>query len=148
MERTIARANIKALVAMLASGLALVILLFPGLVPADDLDPVQLKEFVSGRKWVISFSGNLRDPSTVTYWDFRADGSVCARLVASKAGDKCADDGRWVVEGQKLCWELTWLGQQYAYKSACVRVQKVGTTHYDAISEKGGFRLMMFNPVK
>ncbi|HSF06522.1 MAG TPA: hypothetical protein VLG10_12090 [Methylomirabilota bacterium] len=103
---------------------------------------------MSGKTWVISFFGNLQDPSLLTYWDFKADGSVCARPVASKPRDKCADDGRWTVDEQKLCWELKWLGQAYGYKSACVRVQKVGTTHYDAISEKGGFRLMMFNPMR
>ena len=148
MGRTITLANRKCLVAMLASGLTFVIVLFPRLILADDLDPGQLKDLISGRTWVISFFGNLQDPSLLTYWDFKADGSMCARPVASKPSDKCADDGMWTLDERKLCWELKWLGQSYGYKSACVRVQKAGTTHYDAINEKGGLRLMMFNPIK
>ena len=53
-----------------------------------------LRTLVSGRSWALSTYGDPTNPATTMVWDFRSNGTVCARLGASKAGDKCADEGK------------------------------------------------------
>ena len=72
---------------------------------------------------------------------------MCARFGGAKPGDRCADEGRWRIDGQDLCWELKVIGEQYGYKSVCVVVRKAGA-HYEAHNEKRGFRQFAFRPVK
>ena len=104
---------------------------------AEGQNAEQMKGLVIGRTWALSFQGNLSNPSTVTYWDFKADGSVCARFSGSKAKDKCADDGTWQLKGEVLCWNLQRIGETYAYKSVCVRARKVDEQRYEAIAQDG-----------
>lgn len=108
----------------------------------------QLKNLVSGRTWAIAWQRDLTNPSTLTYWDFKADGSVCARFAGSKAKDKCADDGKWRLQGEALCWELQRIGETYGYKSVCVRVRKVDEKRYEAIARDGKMAPAAFYPVK
>lgn len=92
---------------------------------ADQVRGADLHALVSGRSWGISFWGNFRAPTLTNVWDFKKDGSVCARNAASKRGDKCADNGKWTVRAdQELCWDLTWMGEVYKIKSVCAAVQK------------------------
>jgi hypothetical protein len=119
-----------------------------GSTAAQDLGQEELGALVKGRKWLIAMQGNLSHAGHATYWDFNADGSLCARFGGAKPGDRCADEGRWRLEGQNLCWDLKVIGEQYGYKSACVRVRKVGAQEYEAHNTKGGFRQFVFRPVK
>jgi len=114
----------------------------------DHLAAEQLKNLVNGKTWALSFQGDLANPNTVTYWDFKADGSVCARFTGSKAKDKCADDGKWRLQGEALCWELQRIGATYGYKSVCVRVRKVDEKRYEAIATDGKMAPAAFYPVK
>jgi hypothetical protein len=115
---------------------------------ADHLTADQLKNLVSGRTWVIAWQRDLTNPLTVTHWDFKADGSVCARFVGGKAKDKCADDGKWRLQGEALCWELQRIGETYGYKSVCVRIRKVDEKRYEAIAQDGKMNPPLFYPVK
>ena len=130
---------------LLMSVVALLATLPWGTAPADDIKGDDLKKLANGRTWAISWQGNLSDPRITTYWDFRADGSVCARLVGSKKGDKCADVGKWNVQDDKICWQLTWLGEIQGYKSVCGQVRAGGQSRYELLKEK--FQLAVFQPL-
>ena len=95
-----------------------------------------LLALVSGRSWAISPYGDPEKPAVTMVWDFRSDGSVCARAGASKVGDKCYDEGKWTVKQHLLCWDLTWYGEAYGYKSSCSTVWKMGPGRLELRSEK------------
>ena len=124
-----------ALLATLSSGAA-----------AQDLGPLELSELVKGRKWLVAVGGDLSNPNISAYWDFSADGSMCVRFAGAKSNERCADEGRWKIDDQTLCWDLKYVGEQYGYKSACVKVQKVGATDYQMHNVKG-FRHFLFRAV-
>jgi len=125
-----------------------VLVAFSGPLAAQDIGPDDLMNLVKGRKWQIAVQGDLAHSGHSSYWDFNADGSMCPRFAGSKPGDRCADEGRWRLEGSDLCWDLKRIGEQYGYKSACVRVRKVGPQEYEAQNVKGGFRQFVFRPMK
>lgn len=93
---------------------------------ATSISGEELVALVSGRSWALSTYGNLDNPATTMVWDFRKDGSVCARAGASKVGDKCFDEGRWAVRDNLLCWDLRWFGESIGIKSKCSTVWKIG----------------------
>jgi hypothetical protein len=84
-----------------------------------------LSTLASGRSWGISYYGNPNDAATTMVWDFRKDGSVCARSSGGKPGSKCMDEGKWNVRSDAVCWELTWMGEAGGYKSNCFLVKKL-----------------------
>jgi hypothetical protein len=130
--------------------LAMIVILCPIAAHAQassEEDADQLKTLVVGRTWAMSFQGDLSKSPTVTYWDFKADGSICARFVGSKPSDKCADDGTWQLKGNVLCWELQRLGETNSYKSACVRARRVDNKRYDAVPVKGLKVPVTFYPI-
>jgi hypothetical protein len=90
-------------------------------VAEDDLSAL-----ANGRSWGISYYGNPTDPAMTMVWDFRKNGSVCARSPGGKKGDKCMDEGKWNVKGEALCWELTWMGEAGGFKANCFLVKKLG----------------------
>ena len=106
---------------------------------ASDLTAEQLKALVSGRTWAIHFGGEqtITDPGRAAYWDFRADGSVCGRLHGSKAGTKCADTGKWKLQGDLLCWDFTWMGESRDYKALCAHAEKAEGKTYHLIEQNG-----------
>ena len=113
---------------------------------AQDIDPLELSDLVKGRKWLVAMQGDLSNAGTSAYWDFHADGSMCVRFAGAKPNERCADNGQWKLDGQTLCWELKYVGEQYGYKSACVTVQKAGAKHYQMHNVKG-FRQFLFRAV-
>lgn len=66
-----------------------------------------LKPLALGKTWAISISGDPKNPAVTQVWDFRANGSVCARAVGQRGTEKCADEGGWSIRGDAICWELT-----------------------------------------
>jgi len=100
-------------------------------VKGDDL-----KNLATGRSWAISFVGNPDNPRLTLVWDFRKDGSVCARAPGQGGGEKCADQGSWAVKGDMMCWDLKWLGKSMGYKTACSLVKKVGEDRFELHNEK------------
>lgn len=121
--------------------------IIPAIVVAADIGPEELNSLVKGRKWLVAIGGDLSNAGTSAYWDFNSDGSMCVRFAGAKPNDRCADDGQWKVDGQTVCWELKRIGEQYGYKSACVRVRRVGERDYEMHNIKG-FRQFAFRPVK
>lgn len=115
---------------------------------ASELTAEQLKTLVNGKTWAMSFNRDLANPHNVTYWDFKANGSVCARFHGSKAKDKCADEGKWRQQGEILCWDLERIGETYGYKSVCVRVRKVDDKRYEALAQDGKMAPVAFYPIK
>lgn len=121
--------------------------IFPGSSIAADLEAEELNSLVKGRKWLVATGGDLSNQGTSAYWDFNSDGSMCVRFAGAKPNERCADEGQWKLDGQTVCWELKRIGEQYGYKSACVRVQKLGAQDYEMHNVKG-FRQFAFRPVK
>ena len=119
----------------------------PTSVVAADIDPEELNSLVKGRKWLVAIGGDLSNAGTSAYWDFNSDGSMCVRFAGAKPDDPCADNGQWKIDGQTVCWELKRIGEQYGYKSACVRVRRIGERDYEMHNVKG-FRQFAFRPVK
>ena len=64
------------------------------------------------------------------YWTWSGDDSVCVR-VFEPDGD-CADTGTWTINGEALCYELTWFGEGYDVRKNCVTVHPLGDGRYDA----------------
>ncbi len=114
-----------------AIGLSLAAVISPGVAQTTgNIVGDELKVLTSGRTWAIVWEGRM------SVWDFRKDGSVCARLSGSKSGDKCADEGKWFLKGEMVCWELTWLGEAFGVKTACSSVRKISDGHFEMRNEK------------
>ena len=116
---------------------------------AGDLTAEQLRTLVSGKTWALAFGGEqtVTDPGRTAYWDFKADGSVCGRLHGSKAGTKCADNGKWKLQGDTLCWDFQWMGESHEYKSLCVHARKAEGKNYQMIDQNGKLPPVPFYPV-
>ena len=108
-------------------------------------DAGRLQQMVSGKTWAIAFYGDLGDRIRTAYWDFTADGKVCARLANNPRGTPCADTGTWRIEGDQLCWQLEFLGKTDGFQSTCGRVKAVGDA-YQFINPKSDVSLMTFRP--
>ena len=96
----------------------------------------ELRTLVSGKSWALSTYGDPTNPATTMVWDFRSDGTVCARPGASKVGDKCADVGKWNLRDNLLCWDLTWFGASFGFKTACNSVKRSSPDRVQLHSEK------------
>ena len=94
-----------------------------------------IKNLAAGRSWAISFVGNPDNPNLTLIWDFRKNGSICARAAGQDRGEKCADEGSWAVKGDMMCWDLKWLGKSVGFKTACSLVRKVSEDRFDLYNE-------------
>ena len=122
-----------------AAGSLFVLAAFPLLSSAaEPMRADALKTMLSDKKWEMKWAACMGAPPCRAYWDWKADGSVCARVIDAKMDERCADDGRWRLKGNSLCWELTWYGTGGGFKKACVKVEPSGPGHYTAI-RVGGF---------
>jgi hypothetical protein len=90
---------------------SLFFVIWPTSAPAaEKLGSDELSSLVNGKTWKIQFI-------QAEYWDWRKDGVVCVRLDRMS---KCADEGRWRLDGDKLCWKLTWLGKTNRLNKNCI----------------------------
>lgn len=87
--------------------------------PTVSLTGPEISQLVSGRSLAISFYGDPAAPTTRSIWDFRGDGSVCARIIGASRQDKCAEEGKWSVNSDMLCWELPSIGRALGTNPAC-----------------------------
>jgi hypothetical protein len=114
----------------------------PGLLAAaEPLDAEAAKRLVSNRLWQ---QQQAHGPGKV-YWSWKSDGSVCLRTEAPRG--KCADTGRWKLEGERMCYELTWWGASVGRKAACFRIVAQGKGRFEALQDTG-FSLFEFSVVK
>jgi hypothetical protein len=99
-------------------------------VSAETLDAKAVGGLVSGRTWVQKrFSG-----PGYFYWSWKSDGSVC--LKDEKAGS-CIDTGRWRLERDSVCYELSWWGKSYGMTARCLRIEAKGEGRYDMVPVDG-----------
>ena len=94
------------------------------------LDAQAAKKLASDQMWQIKFSSGA-----VVFWSWRSNGTMCARK--EEKNSDCIDDGTWKLDGNRLCYELTWFGKAEGLKSHCFRVEDQGAGHYVALSDNG-----------
>jgi hypothetical protein len=58
-----------------------------------------------------------------------------SRLRASRR-DKCADEGKWSIRDERLCWELSWMGEALKLKTACSFIKRTGNDRFELRNEK------------
>lgn len=95
-----------------------------------------LSALANGQSWGISYYGDPTNPAMTMVWDFRKNGSVCARPPGGKKGDKCMDEGKWNARSEAICWELTWMGEAGGFKSNCFTVKKISQDQYQMNRQK------------
>lgn len=98
-------------------------------VTADTLDAKTLSGLVSGHTWQSKYGGG-----GYLYWAWNSDGAVCLRQEASGS---CMDTGRWKLDGDSVCYELSWWGKSGGYNARCYRVAGKGKGHYEMIPVDG-----------
>jgi hypothetical protein len=63
------------------------------------------------------------------YWSWSEDKTVCFRKIGAN-GD-CADTGTWAIDGDVMCYELTWFGESYDVRKNCVTVHALDDGRYE-----------------
>ena len=97
---------------------------------ADTLDAKALSGVVSGHTWQeknIAGAGYL-------YWTWNSDGSVCLR---QEPTGSCMDTGSWKLDGDSVCYDLSWWGKSGGYNARCFRIADKGGGHYEMIPVSG-----------
>jgi hypothetical protein len=79
----------------------------------------EISNLVSGRSLAISHYGDPTQSATTSIWDFRKDGSICARYVGAKRSERCAEEGKWTISNDMLCWDLPSIGKSLGTNPAC-----------------------------
>ena len=69
------------------------------------------------------------------YWSWGADNTVCLRLL-NQTGD-CADTGTWTINGDVMCYELTWWGDGADIRINCFTVRALGDGRYETLYHGG-----------
>jgi hypothetical protein len=104
----------------------------------NDLDDVQIRSLVSGKRLELRFDGTPpSNPNFFSHWDFRADGALCARLIGSGPQTQCAEVGKWRVENNALCWQLTKIGTTTGINSTCGKVRMRQGGLYEMVDVAG-----------
>jgi hypothetical protein len=91
---------------------------------AVTLDADAAKGVTSDRVWQVK---KPRGPGH-DFWSWKSDGSVCVRLGENTG--KCADTGRWTLQAEKVCYQLSWWGEVHGLKSTCFRISEQGKGRY------------------
>jgi len=109
------------------------LLLLPcsGSQAAPPLGAEAAKRLISDHTWQ---QQQAHGPGKV-YWSWKADGTVCLRT--DDETGKCADTGRWTLEGNRMCYELTWWGAASGRKSACFRIVDRDKGLFEAVQDNG-----------
>ena len=98
---------------------------------AATIDAKAARTLISDRVW----QQQRRTSSEYVYWSWKSDGSVCLRL--EDKNSKCDDTGHWKLDGDRLCFEITWYLKSTGGNSACVRIVDKGKGRYEAVSDNG-----------
>jgi hypothetical protein len=94
---------------------------------AADLAPDAVRKLVSGMMWTTE---KMLNSTQLRSFDWKRDGTLCLRL-GSTSG-KCDDNGTWKIDGQRVCYQLTWWMKSYDLASACLNVADLGNGRYEA----------------
>ena len=105
-----------------AAGLALSLGLF-GATPAlaQSLDGAAIR--------ALALQGTWAAKNDWGYWSWSADNTVCLRVFGPE-GD-CADTGTWHIDGNVMCYELTWWGASYDVRKNCYTVHALEGGTYE-----------------
>jgi hypothetical protein len=104
----------------------------------DDLSADQILSVISGKTLAMRFAGTpTSDPNFFGYWDFKADGALCGRLIGSKPGTECADTGKWQLQNNTLCWQFQWMAKTSGLNSVCGSVRKAPGDLYEIVDTTG-----------
>ena len=114
-----------------SGGLFFVAMLLALPAAAAVLDAQAAKSLTSDRTWQQKAPAG---PGKV-FWSWKADGSVCLRTDGKNS--KCTDTGTWKLDGERLCYELTWWGESAGRKSSCFRISDQGKGRYEALQDNG-----------
>ena len=99
---------------------------------SGSLQDEQIRAVVSAKTLALRFAGTpTSNPLFFSNWDFRGDGSLCARLIGSAPGTECAEVGKWWVQASELCWQLPRIGASVGVNSACGAVRKGAEELYE-----------------
>ena len=77
------------------------------------------------------------------YWSWGADNTVCLRCL-NQTGD-CADTGTWTINGDVMCYELTWWGESYDVRTNFFTVHVLGDDRYEALYHGGAMVSTFFH---
>lgn len=105
------------------------------------LDASAVKALASGHMWKVV----KLVVGGYAYWEWKSDGSVCMRL--EEETGSCTDKGRWKLDGNRLCWELEYFGDDLGLKSTCVDIADKGKGRYLG-TNKTGTNLLDFTVIK
>jgi len=108
---------------------------------AETLDAGAAKALIVNRTWQ---QQQAHGPGKV-YWTWKSDGSVCLRTDGPKG--KCMDTGKWKLEDNRMCYELTWWGASVGRKAACFRIAGKDKNRYEAVQDTG-FSLFEFSAAR
>jgi hypothetical protein len=89
--------------------------------PAQELDGNAIQQLAHQGIWAAEQDWG--------YWSWSADKKVCLRLFGAD-GD-CADTGTWNLDGDVMCYELTWWGESEGVRKNCVTVHGLGDGRYE-----------------
>jgi hypothetical protein len=95
------------------------------------LDAKAAKSLISDQTLQIKWQA----AGTVAYWSWWSNGTMCAR--EHEKNSECIDRGTWKLDGDRVCYKLTWLGSTQGFNSHCFRVEDHGAGHYVALSDNG-----------
>ncbi len=117
----------KAIILALVYPLAILFLSPP--VAAGTLNADGVKKVLVGKIWAEKPLGAFSE----TYWEWKADGSVCLRLLENTGS--CDDVGRWKLEADRVCYKLGWWRDKSGDKSKCVRISEPTTGRYETLDD-------------
>jgi len=114
--------------------IAALLTLAPGVArtaTANVLEASAAKALITDRTWQ---QQQAHGPGKL-YWTWKSDGSACLRIDDGQG--KCTDTGKWKLEGNRMCYELTWWGATVGRKSACFRITDKGKNQFEAVQDNG-----------
>ena len=76
-------------------------------------------------------------------WTRKEDKTVCFRL-ADQKGD-CADTGTWTIDGDVMCYQLSWYGTSTAINKNCFTVQALGNDRCETLYHGGALVSKFFS---
>ena len=94
---------------------------------AQALDGAEIQKLALQGMWVADNDwGN---------WSWSDDKTVCLRKT-EKSG-KCTDTGKWSINGDVMCYKLTWLWKSYGVNENCFTIQALKDGRYEALFHGG-----------
>ncbi len=96
-------------------------------------------DLTNDKTWKMTWAGG-----GIQFWDWKQDGSICARMSGWDRQEKCADTGRWRLQGDDLCWDLEWLNRSLGMSNACVTIEGTEAERYEA-TRVGGLGITFFS---